>query len=60
MKTWTVELSRSEIEHLYTWHEGCEKRCAEMREYVMADEHKQRLWALEGLKRRASQSQESV
>lgn len=45
-----LELTKDEITQLATWHKECELRFVGMREYQMADEHKQRLYLFEGLK----------
>jgi hypothetical protein len=45
-----VKLTKEEIQHLAVWHKECELRFAEMREYQMADEAKQRTYIFEGIK----------
>ena len=53
MITFEVELTRDEIAQLANWHKACEQRCAEIREYTMADEHKQRTYLFVGLQNTA-------
>jgi hypothetical protein len=44
-----VDLTREEIAHLAEWHKECETRCAQMREYGLAEAHKQRQYLFAGL-----------
>jgi hypothetical protein len=45
-----VQLTRSEIDTLAIWHKDCELKCAEIREYELAAEHKNRNYIFLGLK----------
>lgn len=46
-----VGLTRDEIFQLSKWHHECETRCAEMREYHLANEHKDRTYLFDGLQK---------
>jgi hypothetical protein len=48
--TVTIELTRKEVDVLAEYHDGCEKRSVEMREYLMAQESKERGRLFHGLK----------
>lgn len=49
-----VPLTHAEIDQLASWHRECEKRLAEMREYEMANAHKDRTYLFEGLQKSAA------
>ena len=46
-----VSLTKGEIVQLATWHRECESRLAEMREYEMAEKHKDRCYLFDGLQK---------
>jgi len=48
--TFKLDLTRSEVDQLARWHKECEERCAGMREYEMAQEHKDRRYLFDGTK----------
>lgn len=48
-----VDLNRSEIDKLVEFHRECEMRFVQMREYGLAQEHRERNYLFEGLQKTA-------